>query len=81
MGQNEYRIFIECENVKFNGEWATLEYFENKNKFIHLIMDVSARLGDALEKDIKITGLYDFDSQSIGASNIIKIYLISKWNT
>jgi hypothetical protein len=54
----------------------SLEYFEEKNKFIILLTETLQRLKKALSRDIKVIDLYDFDSNS--SSGEIKIYFMSK---
>ena len=57
-------------------EYGVIEYYHKKNKFILLITEICDRISDALDREIRVVGLYDFDSPS--SDGVIKIHIIHK---
>jgi hypothetical protein len=72
---HEHQEYVEIElhtnKIPFKGkpQWKrivpspglTLDYIEDTNKFISLITSVSRRLEDALNREVRIHDLYNFD--------------------
>lgn len=57
-------------------EYGVIDYYHKKNKFILLITEICDRISEALEREIRVVGLYDFDTPS--SDGVIKIHIIHK---
>jgi len=54
----------------------TIDYFKRKNEFILLLTDLCDRISKALDREIKVIGLYEFDKPS--SDGYINIYIMHK---
>lgn len=60
-GKLIYLIKLDCSNIKLQGDIWSLEYYDNKMKFMSLIKEVCYRLETALDVKVKIPNFDDFD--------------------
>ena len=54
----------------------TLDYIKNKNRFISSVTEVCDRISKAINREIKVIGLYEFDKPS--SDGYINIYIMHK---
>lgn len=60
-GKLIYLIKLDCSNIKLQGDIWSLEYYDNKMKFMSLVKEVCYRLETALDVKVKIPNFDDFD--------------------
>ena len=60
-GKLIYLIKLDCSNIKLQGDIWSLEYYDNKMKFMNLVKEVCYRLETALDVKVKIPNFDDFD--------------------
>lgn len=60
-GKLIYLIKLDCSNIKLQGDIWSLEYYDNKMKFMSLVKEVCYRLETALDVKVKIPYFHDFD--------------------
>ena len=54
----------------------TLDYIKNKNKFISSLTEVCDRISKAINREVKVIGLYEFDKPS--SDGYINIHIMHK---
>jgi hypothetical protein len=60
-GKLIYLIKLDCSNIKLQGDIWSLEYYDNKMKFMSLVKEVCYRLETALDVKVKITNFDEFN--------------------
>ena len=60
-GKLIYLIKLDCSNIKLQGDIWSLEYYDNKMKFMSLVKEVCYRLETALDVKVKIPNFDEFN--------------------
>ena len=54
----------------------TIDYMKKKNEFISSVTEICERISDALDREIRVVGLYEFDKPS--SDGYINIHIMHK---
>lgn len=73
-------VEINVNQIKFKGDKFTIERMEDIQSFLSLVLDVTKRIKEATNKEVRILNIYDtlsLNEEALSTTDPIKIFIMS----